>query len=592
MTTPLHVLILEDCIMDAELMVHELRRAGFDPQWQRVETEADFLAHLDQKLDIILADYSLPQFDAQRALEHLNQRGLDVPFIIVSGCIGEERAVECMKSGATDYLLKDRLTRLGQAVRKGLEERLLRDDRQRVEEQLTHNAFHDTLTGLPNRALFLDRTQRCFHQMERRGGYLFAVLSVDLDGFQTINASFGQPAGDKVLIEIAERLVQKVRSGDTVARLGGDEFALLLDDVKDMRNALRVAERLQAELAKPFLVDGREVLTSASVGIAAGTSTYKRSADALRDAGTAMARAKRLGPGQIAVFDIRMHTQAVTRLKLETDLRRAADRQEFLLYYQPVVSLQSGRIVGFEALLRWQHPERGLISPGESLPVAEEIGLLIPIGKWVLQNASRQLRAWQVEFPVAPPLSMSVNLSCKQFLQSGELLTIVDETLKATGLDPRSLALEVTETVMMENAEAALATLAQLKDRQLRISIDDFGTGYSSLSYLQRLPIDNLKIDQSFVAQMKPAGESLEIVRSIITLAHSLGKLVIAEGVETGEQLALLRSLGCEYGQGYFFSKPLETEAAGKLAHLLLAPNLEDPSCRKITCAMYLSRKP
>jgi diguanylate cyclase (GGDEF)-like protein len=565
MTTPLHVLILEDCIMDAELMVHELRRAGFDPKWQRVETEADFLAHLDQKLDIILADYSLPQFDAQRALEHLNQRGLDVPFIIVSGCIGEERAVECMKSGATDYLLKDRLTRLGQAVRKGLEERLLRDDRQRVEEQLTHNAFHDTLTGLPNRALFLDRTQRCFHQMERRGGYLFAVLSVDLDGFQTINASFGQPAGDKVLIEIAERLVQKVRSGDTVARLGGDEFALLLDDVKDMRNALRVAERLQAELAKPFLVDGREVLTSASVGIAAGTSTYKRSADALRDAGTAMARAKRLGPGQIAVFDIRMHTQAVTRLKLETDLRRAADRQEFLLHYQPVVSLQSGRIVGFEALLRWQHPERGLISPGESLPVAEEIGLLIPLGKWVLQNASRQLRAWQVEFPVAPPLSMSVNLSCKQFLQSGELLTIVDETLKATGLDPRSLAFEVTETVMMENAEAALATLGQLKDRQLRISIDDFGTGYSSLSYLQRLPIDNLKIDQSFVAQMKPAGESLEIVRSIITLAHSLGKLVIAEGVETGEQLALLRSLGCEFGQGYFFSKPLETEAAGKL---------------------------
>jgi diguanylate cyclase (GGDEF)-like protein len=565
MTTPLHVLILEDCIMDAELMVHELQRAGFDPQWQRVDTEADFLAHLDQKLDIILADYSLPQFDAQQALEHLNQRGLDVPFIIVSGCIGEERAVECMKSGATDYLLKDRLTRLGQAVKKGLEERLLRNDRQRVEEQLAHNAFHDTLTGLPNRVLFLDRAQRCFHQMERRGGYMFAVLSVDLDGFQTINASFGQPAGDKVLIEIAERLVQKVRSGDTVARLGGDEFALLLDDVKDIRNALRVAERLQAELAKPFLVDGREVLTSASIGIAASTSTYKRSADALRDAGTAMARAKRLGPGQIAVFDIRMHTQAVTRLKLETDLRRASDRQEFLLYYQPVVSLQSGRITGFEALLRWQHPERGLISPGESLPVAEEIGLLIPIGQWVLQNASRQLRAWQLEFPVSPPLSMSVNLSCKQFLQSGELLTIVDETLTATDLDPRSLALEVTETVMMENAEAALATLAQLKDRQLRISIDDFGTGYSSLSYLQRLPIDNLKIDQSFVALMKPAGESLEIVRSIITLAHSLGKQVIAEGVETGEQLALLRSLGCDYGQGYLFSKPMEPNAARKL---------------------------
>jgi len=564
-TTPLHVLILEDREQDAELMVHELRRAGFDPQWQRVDTEADFLAQLNQELDVVLADYSLPQFDAQRALEHLKKRGLDVPFIIVSGCIGEERAVECMKYGATDYLLKDRLTRLGQAVRKAVDEKRLRDDRHRVEEQLVHNSFHDALTGLPNRALFLDRAQRCLHQMERREGYLFAVLAVDLDGFQAINASFGQPAVDKVLIEIGERLVGKVRFGDTVARLGGDEFALLLDDVKDVSNALRVAERLQEGLAKPFLVDGREILTSASVGIASSIRTYKRSDDALRDAGTAMARAKRLGPGQVAVFDIRMHTQAVTRLKLETDLRRASDRQEFLLYYQPVVSLQSGRITGFEALLRWQHPQRGLISPGESLLIAEEIGLLIPIGQWVLQNASQQLRAWQVEFPVAPPLSMSVNLSCKQFLQSGELLTIIDETLKVTGLDPCSLALEVTETVMMENAEVALATLAQLKDRQLRISIDDFGTGYSSLSYLQRLPVDNLKIDQSFVAHMKPAGESLEIVRGIITLAHSLGKQVIAEGVETGEQLALLRSLECDYGQGYLFSEPMEPEAARKL---------------------------
>ena len=564
-TTPLHVLILEDREQDAELMVHELRRAGFDPQWQRVDTEADFLAQLNQELDVVLADYSLPQFDAQRALEHLKKRGLDVPFIIVSGCIGEERAVECMKYGATDYLLKDRLTRLGQAVRKAVDEKRRRDDRHRVEEQLVHNSFHDALTGLPNRALFLDRAQRCLHQMERREGYLFAVLAVDLDGFQAINASFGQPAVDKVLIEIGERLVGKVRFGDTVARLGGDEFALLLDDVKDVSNALRVAERLQEGLAKPFLVDGREILTSASVGIASSIRTYKRSDDALRDAGTAMARAKRLGPGQVAVFDIRMHTQAVTRLKLETDLRRASDRQEFLLYYQPVVSLQSGRITGFEALLRWQHPQRGLISPGESLLIAEEIGLLIPIGQWVLQNASQQLRAWQVEFPVAPPLSMSVNLSCKQFLQSGELLTIIDETLKVTGLDPCSLALEVTETVMMENAEVALATLAQLKDRQLRISIDDFGTGYSSLSYLQRLPVDNLKIDQSFVAHMKPAGESLEIVRGIITLAHSLGKQVIAEGVETGEQLALLRSLECDYGQGYLFSEPMEPEAARKL---------------------------
>ena len=564
MTTPLHVLILEDRTEDAELMLHELRRAGFDPQSQRVDTEADFLAHLDQELDIILADYSLPQFDAPRALEHLKRRGLDVPFIIVSGCIGEERAVECMKSGATDYLLKDRLTRLGQAVRKAVDEKCLRDDRHRVEEQLVHNSFHDALTGLPNRALFLDRAQRCLHQMERREGYLFAVISIDLDGFQAINASFGQPAGDKVLIEIGERLVRKVRSCDTVARLGGDEFALLLDDVKDVSNAVRVAERLQEGLAKPFLVDGREVLTSASVGIAASMRTYKRSDDALRDASTAMARAKRLGPGQAAVFDMRMHTQALTRLKLETELRQAAEREEFLLYYQPVVSLQTGRITGFEALLRWRHPQRGIVAPSEYLSVVEEIGLLIPVGQWVLQNALQQLRAWQAECSDALPLSMSVNLSCKQFLQA-ELFKIVEETLRETGLDPRSVTLEVTETVMMENAEAALTTLAQLRERRIRISMDDFGTGYSSLSYLQRLPIDDLKIDQSFVALMKPAGESLEIVRGIITLAHNLGKQVIAEGIETGEQLALLRSLGCDYGQGYLFSKPMEPEAARKL---------------------------
>lgn len=565
MTTPLHLLILEDCEEDAELMLQELRRAAFDPKWHRVDTEADFLAQLDQKVDVILADYSLPQFDAQQALGHLKKRGLDVPFIIVSGCIGEERAVECMKYGATDYLLKDRLARLGQAVRKALEEKLIRDERKRVEEQLIHNAFHDTLTGLPNRALFLDRAQRCLHQMGRREGYLFAVLSIDLDGFQAINASFGQPAGDKVLIEIGERLTQKVRSGDTVARLGGDEFALLLEDIKDIRNALRVAERAQAELAKPFQIDGREVLTSASVGIAESKSAYKQAADALRDAGTAMARAKRLGPGRVAVFDLRMHTQAVTRLNLETELRLAADRQEFVLYYQPIVSLRSGCITGFEALLRWQHPQRGVISPGDCLPIAEEIGLLTALGKWVLQNATQQLRAWQADFRTVQPLSMSVNLSCKQFLQSGDLLMIVDEILQTTGVEPRNLTLEVTETVMMENAEPALATLAQLKNRQLRISIDDFGTGYSSLSYLQRLPIDNVKIDHSFVAHMKSAGDSLEIVRSIVTLTHGLGKQIIAEGVETAEQLALLRELGCEYGQGYFFSQPLDSESAAKL---------------------------
>lgn len=560
MPTPLHLLILEDSPADAELMVEALREGGFDPRWDRVETEADYLAHLGKGPDIILADFSLPGFDARRALCLLREQHADVPFIIVSGCIGEEVAVDCMKQGATDYLIKDRLARLAPAVKQALDQKRLQEEKRRAEDRLLYEAFHDTLTGLPNRALLLERLSRCVLHGRRNETHVFAVLSLDLDGFKVVNDSLGHAPGDQLLIEVAQRLCQHVRAGDTVARLGGDEFVVLLEDIKAASNASRVADRIQQELTKAFSVEGRDVFTSTSIGIACSTTGYDRPEDALRDAGTALVRAKGLGKNRFVMFDTTMHTQAMARLELETDLRHAITRHEFHLYYQPIVCLGRGAVVGFEALLRWRHPERGVLTPDLFLTVAEEIGLLVPIGQWVLLSACRSLRAWQEQFKADPPLSVGINLSCKQFLQL-DLLTIIDQTLRESALDPRSLKLEITETVMMENPESATETLHQLRRRQIETYMDDFGTGYSSLSYLQRFPIDTLKVDHSFITRMETNQESLEIVRTIVALAHNLGRKVVAEGVESARQLTVLRKLHCDYGQGHLFSKPLNAEA-------------------------------
>lgn len=560
MPSSLHVLLLEDSPADAELMVEELRQAGFEPNWQRVQTESEYLAQLDKLPDLILADYSLPQFDGLRALQLLKGRGLDIPFIIVSGCIGEEVAVQCMKDGAADYLLKDRLTRLGQAVGQALDRKRLLEEKRQAEERLFHEAYHDALTGLPNRALFLDRLRQAIVRGKRDDTYSFAVLFMNLDGFNVVNDSLGPPVGDRLLVEVGQRLALQVRSVDTVARLGGDEFAVLLDDLKAVSNAPRVANRLQQEFAKPFNLEGRDVFMTASIGIADSTAGYERTDDVLRDAGAAMYRAKRLGKACFVMFDPAMHTQAMARLQLEADLRQALEHDEFRLDYQPIISLGTGSVTGFEALLRWQHPERGLVAPLEYLAVAEEIGLILRLGRWVLREACHQLRVWLVQFPMIQQLTMSVNLSGTDFLQS-DLIKVVEETLVETGLDSSCLKLEITETVIMDNAEAATATLQAFKARQIETCIDDFGTGYSSLSYLQQFPIDILKIDKSFVTQMEADANSFEIIRTIVTLAHSLGKKVIAEGIETAGQLALLKALKCEYGQGFFFSGPLPQKA-------------------------------
>ena len=561
MATPLQVLILEDCALDAELMLDHLREAGFDPQSRVVDTEPAYLAQLDPSLDLVLSDFSLPQFDARRALQLLKERGFEIPFIIVSGHIGEDVAVQCMREGASDYLLKDRLARLGPAVAQVLERKRLLHEKREAEARLLHEAFYDALTGLPNRALLLERLDYLVLRRKREPAYAFSVFFLKLDGFEVVNDGLGQPAGDRLLIEFAQRLVSHVRASDTVARLGGSEFVVLLDNLKTVHNTANVAKRIQHALAQPFMLDGRDVFLTASIGSTSSTTGYDQAEEVLRDARAALYRAQGLGKACFVMFDTAMQTHAMARLELESALHRAVERQEFRLFYQPIVLLETGRIAGFEALLRWEHPERGLVEPDEFISLAEDLGLIIPIGHWALREGCRQLRAWQLEFVDLRPLTVSVNLSGRQFAHS-ELLTVVDHVLTETGLEASSLKLEITESVMMGNPELSSALLLDLKVRHIDTCMDDFGTGYSSLSFLQQYAVDILKIDRSFMGLGK---ESVEILRTIVTLAHNLGKQVIAEGVETPGHVALLRSLHCEYGQGYFFSTPLDGKAAGLL---------------------------
>jgi diguanylate cyclase (GGDEF)-like protein len=437
-------------------------------------------------------------------------------------------------------------------------------DRKRAEERLLHEAFHDMLTGLPNRALFMDHLKLSVERGKRREDRLFAVLFLDLDRFKVINDSLGHMVGDQLLVGSARRLEICLRPGDTVARLGGDEFTVLLEDLMNVTEAIDVADRLQKALALPFNLNGHEVFATVSIGIALSSTGYDRPEEVLRDADTAMYRAKMLGKARHEVFDKTMHARAMNLLQMETDLRRAIERNEFILHYQPIVALETGAISGFEALIRWQHPERGFVSPEEFIPIAEETGLIIPVGQWVLRQACRQIHEWQVQFPQYPPLQVSVNLSSKQFITSN-LSEQVRQILKETGVEPHSLKLEITESMVMENFETAIEMLNQLRTLGIELSIDDFGTGYSSLSYLHRFPISTLKIDRSFVSRMSDNNENAEIVRTIVMLARSLKMDVVAEGVETQDQLAQLAMLECEYGQGYYFAKPLDGEGAGKL---------------------------
>ena len=434
-------------------------------------------------------------------------------------------------------------------------------DRKYAEDKLIYDAFHDALTGLPNRALFLDRLTLAIERAKRREDYLFAVLFLDLDRFKDVNDSLGHLVGDRLLIAIAERLQKGLRTTDSVARLGGDEFVILIEDITDYQGATRVAQWIHEQLAEPYEMFENEVLVTTSIGIVFNNQEYNSPEDMLRDADIAMYYAKANGKARYEIFDPVMRSRIMERLALESELRQAIGRNELTVYYQPIVSLESGQLMGFEALVRWQNPARGLLRPAEFIHLAEETGLIIEIDRWVLREACLQMSEWKRNFPEALPLTISVNMSGRYITQP-DLIPTIARVLNETGLNPENLKLEITENAIMENNQATREVFARLQSIGIQIQIDDFGIGYSSLGYLSQFPVNALKIDQSFVSKMDEDSSHMKIVQAIVSLTHRLGVGVIAEGLETSSQLEQLRALNCGYGQGYLISEPLDHESA------------------------------
>jgi diguanylate cyclase (GGDEF)-like protein/PAS domain S-box-containing protein len=451
-------------------------------------------------------------------------------------------------------------------------------ERKRAEERAEHNSFHDGLTGLPNRHLFLDRLQHLFDRAQRHAEHQFAVLFVDLDGFKVFNDTMGPAVGDEVIVEIGRRLGSCLRNEDTISRpqdelltrnavlsrLGGDEFTILLENVTDPSDPMRVAHRILASIAALLIVEGREVTTKASIGVALCTPLHTCAEDLLQDADVAMRRAKALGGGRCEVFDEAMHSHAVHRLKLEAELLEALHQNEFRVCYQPVVDLQTKRTVGFEALLRWQHPEQGLISPFKFIDAAEDTGPLLSIGRWLIVEACRQLRAWEVQYSPLATIGISINLSAKQFADA-RLIPELQSILRDTGIEPAHLHLEITEAVASSDSELAVEVFSRLKHLGINIVLDDFGTGNASLSELRKFPVDTLKIDRSLVGEMLADRATYDTVDLVLVLAKRLNVKVVGAGIEKPKQLEALRELGCNLGQGYLFSQPVDAESAGKL---------------------------
>ncbi|MCL4561506.1 MAG: EAL domain-containing protein [Chloroflexi bacterium] len=437
------------------------------------------------------------------------------------------------------------------------------NERKHAEEQLSHDALHDALTGLANRTLFTDRLEHAIDSHNRRSDYSYAVLFLDLDHFKVINDSLGHHTGDELLIAVGQRLRESLRSIDTIARMGGDEFVILLDNTP-RESVSQIVERTLKIIKTPFRLDVHDVFVTASVGVVVNTDGYADTSEILRDADIAMYEAKTKGRDCFEYFDPSMRAQAITRLDLENDLRRAIEENWFVLYYQPILSLDNDALIGFEALIRLNHPERGLISPAEFLPVSEETGLIIPIGRWVLGEACRQMQLWHQQYPEQKGLSVSVNISSKQLAQP-DFLEMVRSVLENTGLDAHTLKLEITESVIIDFPERVTTLFNELEKLSIKVEIDDFGTGYSSLGYLQHFPIHTIKIDKSFVAEISRSQKGLELIRTMILMARELGMNVIAEGIETVEQLNKLKQLECRYGQGYLLSRPMDSYQAGKV---------------------------
>ena len=550
-TRALRVLIVEDNAGDAILVREMLRDAdplGFELiHADRLSTGIDHL--LGGGADCVLLDLSLPDADGLDALTQIQAVSLNVPVIVFSGRSDERIAVRAVQDGAQDYLIKGHVDGrlLARAINYAVE-------RKRVEVELAHQALHDALTGLPNRGLLLDRLAQALTRLGRHSSAL-AVLFCDLDRFKVVNDSLGHGAGDLLLVDVARRLEGVLRSGDTAARFGGDEFVILCEDISGAHQAIAVADRVSAALAAPFVLDEDEAYVRTSIGIAMAVSSDSRPEALLRDADAAMYRAKERGGGVYEVFDDEMRARAVKRLETENALHRALERGEFVLHYQPQVGLGTGALAGMEALVRWQHPDRGLVGPGDFIESAEETGLIVEIGEWVLREACEQLARWSAVGRSGPPLRMSVNLSARQ-CGHPDLVGLVRSTLAQTGVDPGTLCLEITETAVMTDMEASVGVLDQLSALGVNLAIDDFGTGWSSLRALQRFPVDEVKIDKSFVDGVAIDPQEAAIVAAVISLSHALGLRTVAEGVESVVQVDRLRTLGCDVAQGYFFWRP------------------------------------
>lgn len=535
--------------------------------------------------DIILLDVKMPDIDGYQVCQKLKQfpETAEIPIIFLSALQDVENKVKAFEAGGVDYIIKpfqfeevlarvsihislkhahNQLQKLNKELEKRVKERTA--DLKQIQEKLSFHARQDTLTHLVNRSVFLERIDLALKRFHEEEDYLFAVFVIDLDRFKMINDSDGHQVGDLLLVEVSRILESLVSQADTVARVGGDEFAILLDPIRDVNEALKLAQNIKEALTTSLFIQGRQVFISSSIGLTFSESSYNSALEILRDADIAMGKAKQKGRGKYEIFNQEMHTQALNLLTLETDLRYGIEKQEFEVYYQPIMNLNPIKLVGFEALIRWQHPDKGFISPGEFIPVAENTGLIIPIGKIVLEKVCQQIQTWKKKFQQITILKIAVNLSSKQF-KNAYILQEIDEVMERTGLTSNNLKLEITETSLIDHSQETIKLLKQLKQRNLEICLDDFGTGYSSLSYLHRFPVDTLKIDRSFINCIGQPEENLEIIQSIIHLAHNLGMNVVAEGIETEEQLIYLQKLNCDFGQGYLFNRPLTAQETENL---------------------------
>jgi diguanylate cyclase (GGDEF)-like protein len=574
----MNILVAEDDEITLRLLQKTLQEAGYEVI--AVSDGHKALDFLSSKVGprLALLDWLMPGLNGLEVCREI-RRHSEYPYIymiLLTARTSKQDVVKGLEAGADDYLTKPfDVEELKARLRCG--ERILK-----LEDQVTFDALHDPLTLLPNRAFFLERLSLCVSWGMLHPEYKFAVLSVDMDRFKIVNDSLGNAAGDRLLVQIAERLLGSIRRSDAMlrpaeaertagqletggllARLGGNKFTVLLDDIRNASEGIRVAERIQQNIQVPFDINDQQVFATASIGIAFSGSGYSAAVDMLGDANTAMARAKTLGKARYEMCDPDMHATAAGRFRLETDLRRATELHEFRVHFQPIVSLLDFRITGFEALARWQRPGFGLVMPAGFISAAEDTGLVLWIGSWILQEACRNVCTWNSQFPCTSPFTIAVNVSAKQFAQP-DLVTQVSQVLQDTGLAPCNLSLELTESVTMRDEKHTTRILTELRKLGVRLCIDDFGTGYSSLSYLRRFALDILKIDRSFICDMLENSESREIVKTILSLGSNLGMKVVAEGVETTEQVAQLRSLGCEFAQGYLFSKPLDSEAVAK----------------------------